>query len=360
VSHNPQEQGKALLNRAVCYQCAFPISDPHAQSCPRCGSSDIDARHARPHKKTHQREAPPLPHPWSQLRLEHSGTVILSGNAGSGKTTICLKAKPTKFLSSEQELEKVQQNWWRVVGNHEENAKIPLLSSISSWDQLEEDLIDLDEDDVVVVDSISQLAAPHHAAAIVARVIERIRVARARAFFIAQFTKDGDMLGPNELRHLVDVVGKIPDDPTGLRRLSIEKNRYGSPFSQYFGLDAHGVTNQNFPYCYTVEGSANKFRLHLYPMTGGPKLTGIFDDFAEQGIRVLGCASAAIKCGLYPGGYAEPPDVEWRKRFAQAHGLTWIDAAAAREILSDTAAFVNEDTGILDHTTIGDPHAQAP
>jgi hypothetical protein len=263
-------------------------------------------------------------------------------------------------MSSEQEIEKVKQNWWRVVGNHEENPRIPLLSGISSWEELEEDILDLDEDDIIVVDSISQLAAPHHAARIVGRVIERVRIARARAFFIAQFTKDGDMLGPNELRHLVDVIGKIPDDPTGLRRLSVEKNRYGSPFSQYFGLDAQGVTSQDFPFCYSVEGSANKFRLQLYPMSGGAKLTGIFDELAERGIRVMGCASAAIACSLYPGGYAEPPDAPWRRAFAEAHGLVWITPAMAREIMSEPTDFVDPDTGILDQSMLGDPNASTP
>jgi len=166
--------------------------------------------------------------------------------------------------------------------------------------------------------------------------INRIQAARARGIFIAQYTKDGDVLGPNQLRHLVDVLADIPDDMTGLRRLSIRKNRFGNVFSHYFSLDEKGVVEQPFPYCYSIEGSAGNYDLHLYP-TSGAKLRGIFEDLEEHGVRMMGCASSAIRCNLYDNGYAEPPDVEARKQFAERHGLTWITPVQAIELIQSHA-----------------------
>ncbi len=329
LSSDSKKPTKAIQNRRVCYDCAFPITKAEIQICPRCKSRDIDERRAQP-KRTKKRNVIELPHPWTQLELDTGGTVLLSGNAGSGKSSICIVARPTRYISTEQEIEQVAHLWYRI----NPDLPAPLLSNCYTWEQLSQDLIGLHENDIVVVDSISQFASGDEVKEIVKTIIEQVRVAQARAIFIAQFRKDGVMLGPNELRHQVDAIATIPDDKTGLRRLAIEKNRFGSLFSKYFSLGAHGVGEEVFPNAYTVEGSAGKYGLHMYPM-GGAKLTGIFKAMVESGMYIEGFASAALLCAGYKTGFAEPNDVEWRRSFAEDHGLTWIDPETAHQMIQE-------------------------
>jgi len=258
----------------------------------------------------------------------------LSGGPGAGKTTIALHCNPARFATSEQQVEMAHRTWVRVVKQHEPSASVPLFSAIGSWIDLEEDLIGIQEGELVIVDSISQLALSHETVGVVKKVVEKIQEARARAIFIAQHTKDGDMLGPNQLRHLVDVVADIPPDNAGIRRLSISKNRFGGLFAQYFALEDSGVTHPDFPYAYSVEGPTGNYSLHLYPNRGA-KLAGIFKDLDDKGLRISESASAAIRCNLYEEGYAEPVDASQRKKFAELHGLTWIDPITANNMIAE-------------------------
>ena len=262
--------------------------------------------------------------------MREGGTVIVSGNAGSGKTSTCMKLSPTLFVSTEQEIQEVAHAWYRIMG---EEAPVPMITNAYDWEQLNNDLMTLNRGDRVIVDSISQLSSGPEASMIVKEIIERIRKAGATAWFIAQFTKAGDMLGPNMLNHMVDVVATIPDDALGMRQLSAKKNRFGSLFSQYFTFGEGGtLVEQEFRYAYTVEGSAGKYRLHLYPM-GGAKLGGIFDVLADAGVSIEGYASAAVKCRGYQTGFAEPDDSMWRRKFAEQHNLQWLSPEEAHQIL---------------------------
>lgn len=325
------DKSKAIQNRRVCYWCALPINEPHIQICPRCGGSDIDSRRARPSKQE-PRLIDPLPHPWHRLQMREGGTVILSGNKGSGKTSICLKLSPTLFISTEQEIEEVAHAWYRIMANS--GVQVPIITNTYSWEQLEEDLLQLKRGDRVIVDSISQLATGPESSDVVRRVIEHVRKAGAVAVFIAQFTKDGGMLGPNMLNHMVDVVCTIPDDDLGLRRLTASKNRFGSLFAQYFTLTGNGVEEQDFPYAYSVEGSAGNYSLRLFPMKPS-KFGGIFDALVDAGCLIEGYASCAIACRGYRAGFAEPSDVEWRRIFAEQHGLEWITPENAHQMILD-------------------------
>ena len=318
---------KAIQNRRVCFRCAFPISDSSIMICPRCKTEDIDVRRAMP-KKTEPRKATSLPFPWDKLSLPQGGTVLLSGGPGSGKTTICIGANPTLYITTEQEIEQVGDNWYRL----HDNLHAPLITNCYTWENLDEDLIGLDEDALVIVDSVSQFVSGPESADVVKQVIEKVRDAQARCIFIAQFRKDGVMLGPNELNHQVDVLATIPDDKTGMRRLAVTKNRFGGLFTNYFALDATGILPQDFNYAYTVEGSAGNYSLHLYPL-GGAKMDGIFKTMVSHGIFIEGMASAAIECTGYRTGFAEPQDAVWRRSFAEDHGLLWIDPVTAKELI---------------------------
>ena len=341
-SNSPDPQNsKALLVRKVCYDCCMPIEesdDTTLVCCPRCGSTDITGRSSRPTSYFPPDTVEPLPFPWNRLNLEPGGTVLLSGDAGSGKTTCTLKLLPTRFCSSEQENEKVFNAWKRIVGDKLPRAKVPVFSVVSNWDELDEDLRGLGPDDIVVVDSISQLAAGENAGRIIKTCIERIQQAHAKGVFIAQYTKAGEMLGPNELRHLVDVVAQIPNDNTGLRRLAFDKNRFGSLSSTYFRITNEGLVPQGFDFAYSVEGAAGNYRLQMYPMTGKVQYATLLKDLEDAGVRVRNCACAAISCGLYPTGYAEPPDVQERVRFAHKHGLVWIGPEAASDMRANPSA----------------------
>lgn len=320
---------KAIKNRRVCYQCAYPISNIETMICPRCGSRDIDERRSKP-KKTNKREAPWLPFPWNQLELEHGGTVILSGDAGSGKTTLCMALKPSLYVTSEQEIEQVTHSWYRI----NPQLPAPIITNCYTWEDLEEDLIGIGKDDLAVVDSVSQLAAGSESTDIVRKVIERVRDAQARCIFIVQFRKDGVMLGPNELNHQVDALATIPNDKAGMRRLAVTKNRYGGLFTTYFALDGTGVIPQEFTEGYTVEGPAGNYSLHQYP-TPGAKWDGIFKFLEGNGIFIEGMASAALQSNAYRSGFTEPQDVIWRKKFAEDHDLQWIDPKTALQLVSD-------------------------
>lgn len=330
-------KSKSFKNRPICFQCATPIPTDEDLVCPKCGSADIDLRRARPRKEEYD-EAPPLETPWDKLSLHRGGTVLLSGNAGSGKTSITLKLKPTRVISTEQEIKEVARAWYRINGDQE----APLITNCHDWDELYTDIADVDENDLVIVDSVSQLAESHETGEIVRQVIEQIRSARARAIFIVQFRKDGMMLGPNELRHMVDAVATIPDDRTGLRRLSMEKNRFGPLYSTYFALTADGVGRQEFINGYSVEGPAGNYELRLFPMPGA-KYTGILQVLSDAGAFLEGKASAAIACRGYRSGFAEPTDVEWRRKFAEDHGLEWIGPKEAYQILTDLTDPKKED-----------------
>lgn len=256
----------------------------------------------------------------------------MSGNKGSGKTSICMKTEPTLFISTEQEIEEVSHAWYRIMG---EEATVPLMTNCYNWEELQEDLLSLKKGDRVIVDSISQFSTGPESSDIVKTIIERVRKTGAIAWFIAQFTKQGDMLGPNMLNHMVDVVCTIPDDNLGMRRLSASKNRFGSLFSRYFALTGEGVTEQSFDYAYTVEGSVGNYSLHLYPQNGA-KLSGVFQELEKAGVMLEGLASAALACRGYRTGFAEPSDIAMRREFAEEHGLKWITPVDARELIRET------------------------
>jgi len=325
--------GKALQNDRVCYRCTSPVLDPTALFCPQCHSADIDERRARPIlSMLQQRPGLRLAHPWTELNFQEGGTILLSGNRGSGKTTISIAARPDVVSTSEQEISQVAGTWARIHGI--EGAS-PLFTNCSNWEQLEADIDALEEGQLFLLDSVSQLAHGFESSAIVARCIEKVRKKKARAIFICQYTKDGGILGPNELQHLVDGVLEIPPDKrSGARRLVAKKNRFGGLFTTYFGINAHGPTHLSFDYAYSVEGSAGDYTLHLYPMKGA-EWAGLLEALEDEHIDLKGLASAAIRTGAYSSGFALPPDTEERRRFAEAHGLVYVTPENFQSILDE-------------------------
>lgn len=330
------QETKAIKGGRICFDCATPIHDPAIVSCPFCGCSDLDPRRSKPTKRS-KRKKVDLPHPFKEINIVEGGAILLSGGPGSGKTTICTKTRPTVISTSEQEPDQVAEVCRRV----NPGEPIPLICASTSWEEVEHDFMTLKKGEIGILDSISQISSGPESSKILSRLLKNVRSAGAIAIFVTQYTKDGEMLGPNELRHMVDVVASIPDDNSGMRRLAVSKNRFGSLFSAYFTITDTGVEEQKFQYVYSVEGPPGRYSLHLYPM-GGAKFTGILEALQAAKVKITGIASAAVASSIYPMGFVEPEDAMWRRKFAEEHGLKWIDPEEAWEIINRE----NEDDDI--------------
>ena len=282
----------------------------------------------------------------------YGGTALISGNRGCGKSTIVMKMRPTRVLSSEQEPEQLAHLYYRLFPDGEKH--VPIISGCYSWEDLLNDIQSLVREEIVVVDSVSQLAESHETPDIVRVVVEHVRRASARAFFVAQFTKIGETLGPNALSHLVDVVATIPDDSSGMRRMVVEKNRFGNLTSTYFELAEEGPVPISFDQNYSVEGPAGNYRLQHYPMPGRAHLTGILDAFDAAGVKISGIASSAMASSIYETGFTQPGDWSERKRFAEMHGLRWVGPEEAIDMLGRVKRDKKEKTDDLPDEIVDD------
>jgi len=240
-----------------------------------------------------------------------------------------------RWISSEQEVEQIKDAWYR---SHGKDAEPPNVAYAYTWEDLLEELIGLQEGEIVVVDSITQLgSSTQDANRIVKSCIEQIRKGQAIGVFIAQYLKDGSIAGPNMLGHMVDGVAQILRGKDGLRRFTWDKNRYGGEPVTYFQITSNGIEHQEWPWAYSVEGPAGGYELVTYPSKSKQLYAGLLDIFADNAIQIpkLGIATAAIVSKIYPGGYAEPVDISERKAFAEENGLTWLEPDDVMNLLAE-------------------------
>lgn len=179
----------------------------------------------------------------------------------------------------------------------------------------------------LVLDSLTATGADLAALRAVQRHVQRTGT---RALVTAQVTKEGAPRGSSAIEHDPDlVIELLPVQDRGEAR--IRKNRFGPLDTLLYVLTGTGVTRPTWSGYYSIEGTAPDYRLVPWPAVGSAPYADPLRE-AERGQLQLPEAPLAVcaqRSGLYPSGWAFPPDLEARERFATLAGLpTWRPAPA--------------------------------
>ncbi len=168
-----------------------------------------------------------------------SGSLILiGGQPGIGKSTLMLQLTlgvnaRVLYVSGEESEEQIKMRADRVAEKHSD-CYILTETSTSKIFQHAQTL----EPDVIIIDSIQTLAAPHidSTPGSISQVRETAgelqrfaKEANIPIFIIGHITKEGSIAGPKLLEHIVDVVLQFEGDQNYTYRiLRTLKNRFGS------------------------------------------------------------------------------------------------------------------------------------
>lgn len=334
----------------TCYDCGARVPSTYLL-CPECASGHITAGRGRPRVVVDESaDAIELPYPWSALGLWPDQTVIaLVGPPGSGKSTLAAQIQPDVWITTEQTIRRAAQLMERVGADpeiveihgvrpaepgpdDEPDADRARFDTRVSKPGRRETLAEAIEghSGVVVVDSVTELG--HHD-----RALEATRLLREwvdaqgdrRAVVIVGVNAAGQAAGRKQLIHLVDQFVFIEPHDDGSRSFNIQKNRSGPEDNVYFRIDERGIRRPSFPYAYSVEGAPGAYQLVPYP-TRGAKWQGVIERYQQTMLRgepgdLSGLAGAGQFVPGYPDNTLQPADVDARRRFAELHGLTWIN-----------------------------------
>lgn len=337
----------------TCYDCGARVP-PAWMLCPSCGSGRITRGRGRPSVVVDElADAIPLPYPWHALGMWPDQTVIaLVGPPGSGKSTLAASIDPTVWATTEQTIRRAAQLMERTGADPEiveidavdtprpdtptavaEPGHAVKLSALAVDNQpsigVRETLADAlaGQTGIVVVDSVTELG--HHD-----RALDAVRMLREwvddqadrRAVAIVGVNARGDAAGRRQLIHLVDQYVFIQPHADGSRSFNIQKNRSGPEDNIYFRISEAGIVRPSWPYAYSVEGKPGAYRLEPYPSRSA-EWQGIVKARATQDppASMQGIAGAGVIVAGYPDGVLQPADAEDRRRFAELHGLTWIN-----------------------------------
>lgn len=310
---------------SVCYDCGHPAKA--LEQCSSCGGFNTGRDRAKiTVRPVH--EPLEMPWPWENLTWISPAVMLLTGGAGSGKSSLCALLKPSLYYTTEQTPAAVDLTFRRIHGH---NTHSPTIVCISSLEGLNNELSQslLPQNSLIVLDSVTEIGHDNIQVKAIQSLIKHAQSEKLRVIVISQINKKGQSRGKTSLGHLVDITAEILIDSTGQRRLSVTKNRHGSTFTSYFTNDHKGINPPKFRYCYSVEGSPGRYKLSAFPSNDAQ-----WDGLIRKGGAAPGTASAARLCDLYSSGFLEPDDAEERQRFAESHGLKWVPAVKTERAAS--------------------------
>lgn len=229
---------------------------PKLRAISRDEPSAEEEKSSRPEKRTETRSVPASEVEEEDIErvasgikeLDHvlgggivqGGAVLLSGEPGSGKSTILLQAmaslargrERTLYVSGEESLGQIGARAKRL-GVAEDEL---FLCSTKELDEIFGE-IEKTEPFAVVVDSIQAIRSPEldspagtvsQLKEITSQLIDVCKDLGIALFLIGHITKDGAIAGPKIIEHLVDTVLTFEGDDThALRILRGGKNRFG-------------------------------------------------------------------------------------------------------------------------------------
>ena len=300
-----------------CYDCGTPW-DEMELFCTACGGRERAEGAARPTQVATD-DVKCFRGPWRSLPWPGQGTVGMFGGPGAGKSSLASLIKPTLWLTREQVPKPVGGLFRRMWPC----GHMPLIRTVANAEDVRKALMDTLEGPVVL-DSATALGltegllASHH-------LVEWAQRTNDRTLCIIQVTKDGRSAGFNEIPHLFDAIVNITPDPFGIRAWRATKSRWSDLGMTYWCFNDEGsISTPEFNAAYSVEGSPGNYCLHPFPLKGG-KWNGLLAAMASHEVLLPKMASAAVRAPYMPDGFITPMDTPERKRFAEKHGLRWVN-----------------------------------
>lgn len=287
-------------------------------SCPSCGGCifvpALDAS-VRP-----EAEASTLRGVLSRVAvLPRNGSMLLYGPPAGGKSTLALTAFSRPAVISTEMSPAAVVSYGHRLGVYVTKAAPPETlpaedgSCTWSWSWEPED------PDGLVLDSVNGAADP---GAFLSWGIAEARRRRLPLIAIAQITTDGSVRGGTSLPHLVDVVVHV-GPANGQQLARCEKCRFGPPGTALFGLGGAGAElSQGL---FVVTGRAPAYKLEAWPWAPSDVYTA-----ADAGRLTLPAPPLAVAARMTRSmGWIEPPDMDARRAFAEASGVTYYSPGSS-------------------------------
>lgn len=337
-----------------CTRCGTPRNPQEIANCPACGELDWDPYTVTP------TIVPPdvrfdLPPPWDGTRCEWGRMIGIHGPKGIGKSTLMAQLCRVGFPHPDQPAWGGGA-WWITCeesGNQvrTRNGRIGLPNITVHHIDPHQPFVGMAEfykrvarnpPKVVIVDSASALGQ-NEGVKICVQLKTWAQINQAIVGVIVQHNAKGDPFGLEELSHLVDAWGFIASGQAWLRMVGLEKNRFGDLFNKSWRFgDGGTIVIPSFEdRLMTVVGAPGSYELLAYPYrdTKG-KLHQVWEFLQDldapspatcewAGIGVLpdfiGYASAGVRAPFKDDGFEVPDDWPDRRRYAEIHGLPWLD-----------------------------------